>query len=270
MSASRLLYGTTVFLGAFLLFLIEPMAAKQLLPTLGGSSAVWITCLVFFQVALLLGYLFAHWLTRSSHTGGRRALYFILLAVAGVLLVLRGLVPTGLAPYADHPVTAIFIALSLTIGLPFLMLGATSPLLQVWFLRTEGGGIPYRLFALSNVGSLLALIAYPTLVEPNLTLKLQRTIWSFGFLLYVALCIALALKKQTIARREIQEEPFAVKTRAATRWLWFLLPMAAAMQLCAVTAHLTVNIAAIPLLWILPLGVYLLTFIVAFEFPALY
>ncbi|MEO6803345.1 MAG: fused MFS/spermidine synthase [Granulicella sp.] len=270
MSASRLLYGTTVFLGAFLLFLIEPMAAKQLLPTLGGSSAVWITCLVFFQVTLLLGYLFAHWLTRNSHRGGRRAVYFILLAVAGVLLALRGLVPTGLAKYADHPVTAIFIALSLTIGLPFLLLGATSPLLQVWFLRTEGGGIPYRLFALSNAGSLLALIAYPTLVEPNLTLKLQRTTWSFGFLLYVALCIALALKKQTIARRETQEEPFAVKTRAATRWLWFLLPMAAAMQLCAVTAHLTVNIAAIPLLWMLPLAVYLLTFIVAFEFPALY
>jgi hypothetical protein len=271
MSASRLLYGTTVFLGASLLFLIEPMAAKQLLPTLGGSSAVWITCLVFFQVMLLLGYLFAHWLTRSSKTGGRRTLYFILLAVAGVLLVLRGLVPTNLGQHADHPVTAIFIALSLTIGLPFLLLGATSPLLQVWFLRTEGGGIPYRLFALSNVGSLLALIAYPTFVEPNLTLKLQRTIWSCGFLLYISLCIALALKTQTATMPETpKEELFAMKTRAATRWLWFLLPMAAAMQLCAVTAHLTVNIAAIPLLWMLPLAVYLLTFIVAFEFPSLY
>jgi hypothetical protein len=271
MSASRLLYGTTVFLGASLLFLIEPMAAKQLLPTLGGSSAVWITCLVFFQVMLLLGYLFAHWLTRSSHTGGRRTLYFALLAVAGVLLVLRGLVPTNLGQHADHPVTAIFIALSLTIGLPFLLLGATSPLLQVWFLRTEGGGIPYRLFALSNVGSLLALIAYPTLIEPNLTLKLQRTIWSVGFLLYIALCIALAMKTQTATMPETpKKEPLAMKTRAATRWLWFLLPMAAAMQLCAVTAHLTVNIAAIPLLWMLPLAVYLLTFIVAFEFPSLY
>ena len=271
MSASRLLYGTTVFLGASLLFLIEPMAAKQLLPTLGGSSAVWITCLVFFQVMLLLGYLFAHWLTRSSHTGGRRTLYFALLAVAGVLLVLRGLVPTNLGQHADHPVTAIFIALSLTIGLPFLLLGATSPLLQVWFLRTEGGGIPYRLFALSNVGSLLALIAYPTLVEPNLTLKLQRTIWSCGFLLYIALCIALALKTQSATMPETpKEETLAMKTRFATRWLWFLLPMAAAMQLCAVTAHLTVNIAAIPLLWMLPLAVYLLTFIVAFEFPSLY
>ena len=270
MSASRLLYGTTIFLGAFLLFLVEPMAAKQLLPTLGGSSAVWLTCLVFFQVTLLLGYLFAHWLTRRSHAVWRRALYFVLLADACVFLVLRGLVPSGLSQHADHPVTAIFAALSVTIGLPFLLLGATSPLLQMWFFRTEGGSVPYRLFALSNAGSLLALIAYPTLVEPNLTLQLQRTLWTWGFLIYVALCLALALKTQTAASPDLPDEPLALKTRARERWLWFLLPMAAAMQLSAVTAHLTVNIAAIPLLWMLPLAVYLVTFILAFEFPAFY
>jgi hypothetical protein len=272
MSTSRLLYGTTVFLGAFLLFLVEPMAAKQLLPSLGGSSAVWITCLVFFQVMLLLGYLLAHWLTRGAHPGWRRRLYFALLALAGVLLVAHGLTPAGLAQHAAHPVTAIFAALSVTIGLPFLLLGATSPLLQVWFLQTEGGGIPYRLFALSNAGSLLALIAYPTLVEPNLTLKLQRTLWSFGFLLYIALCITLALKTQAARMPDDRREGQLVikKRRTGTRWFWFLLPMAAAMQLSAVTAHLTVNIAAIPLLWMLPLAVYLVTFIVAFEFPALY
>jgi hypothetical protein len=270
MSASRLLYGTTIFLGAFLLFLVEPMAAKQLLPTLGGSSAVWLTCLVFFQVTLLLGYLFAHWLTRRSHAVWRRTLYFFLLADACAFLVLRGLVPSGLSQHADHPVTAIFAALSVTIGLPFLLLGATSPLLQMWFLRTEGGSIPYRLFALSNAGSLLALIAYPTLVEPNLTLRLQRTLWTWGFLVYVALCLALALKTQTVANPDMPDEPLALKTRARERWLWFLLPMAAAMQLSAVTAHLTVNIAAIPLLWMLPLAAYLVTFIIAFEFPAFY
>ena len=270
MSASRLLYGTTIFLGAFLLFLVEPMAAKQLLPTLGGSSAVWLTCLVFFQVALLLGYLFAHWLTRRSHAVWRRALYFVLLADACVFLVLRGLVPAGLSRHADHPVIAIFAALSVTIGLPFLLLGATSPLLQMWFFRTEGGSIPYRLFALSNAGSLIALIAYPTLVEPNLTLQLQRTLWTWGFLVYVALCIALALKTQTVANPDMPDEPLALKTRARARWLWFLLPMAAAMQLSAVTAHLTVNIAAIPLLWMLPLAAYLVTFILAFEFPSFY
>jgi hypothetical protein len=271
MSGSRLLYGTTVFLGAFLLFLVEPMAAKQLLPGLGGSSAVWLTCLVFFQGALLLGYLYAHWLTRGSHAGRRRAVYIASIIFAAASLAARGLVPTGLSQHADHPVAAIFLALSETIGLPFFLLGATSPLLQVWFLRTEGGGIPYRLFALSNVGSLLALIAYPTLVEPNLTLEVQRRLWSVGFLVYVVLCFALAWRTQPDTKPETpQDEPLAAKTPMATKWLWFLLPMAAAMQLSAVTAHLTVNIAAIPLLWMLPLAAYLLTFILAFEFPSFY
>jgi hypothetical protein len=271
----RSLYGTTVFLGAFLLFLVEPMAAKQLLPTLGGSSAVWLTCLVFFQVTLLLGYLYAHWLTRNGTPGWRRNLYLASLAIAVVLLVAQRLSPTNLSQRSDHPVATIFAALTLTIGLPFLLLGATSPLLQLWFLRTQGGSIPYRLFALSNVGSLLALIAYPFVVEPNLTLKLQRTLWSLGFLLYAVLCTVLARQTASVAKAATQtslaqEVSTAPKTRAATKWLWFLLPMAAAMQLSAVTAHLTVNIAAIPLLWMLPLAVYLLTFILAFEFPSFY
>jgi hypothetical protein len=282
MSASRLLYGITVFLGAFLLFLVEPMAAKQLLPVLGGSSAVWLTCLVFFQVTLLLGYLYAHWLTRDVASGWRRTLYLASLAIAVMLLIAQRFSPANLGQRPDHsvahPVTTIFAALTLTIGLPFLLLGATSPLLQLWFLRTEGGSIPYRLFALSNAGSLVALIAYPFVVEPNLTLKLQRTLWSLGFLLYAVLCAVVAPQIGSVAKAatqtsSAQEEltaPQTRGTRAATKWLWFLLPMAAAMQLSAVTAHLTVNIAAIPLLWMLPLAVYLLSFILAFEFPTLY
>jgi hypothetical protein len=271
MSASRLLYGVTVFLGAFLLFLVEPMAAKQLLPALGGSSAVWLTCLVFFQVALLLGYLYAHWLTREDSSGWRRYLYLASLIAAIALLTAQRLHPVELVHGSDHPVTTIFRDLSLTIGLPFLLLGATSPLLQLWFLGAHGGRIPYRLFALSNVGSLLALIAYPILVEPNLTLKLQWTLWSVGFVVYALLCMFLGRRtgtaKQSVAS---PEQPIARRTQARTKWLWFLLPMAAAMQLSAVTAHLTVNIAAIPLLWMLPLAAYLLTFILAFEFPLFY
>jgi hypothetical protein len=272
MSGSRLLYGTTVFLGAFLLFLVEPMAAKQLLPALGGSSAVWLTCLVFFQVTLLLGYLYAHWLTRGTAAVWRRHLYLVSLAAAVVLLAAQRLFPASLSQGPDHPVTTIFATLTLTIGLPFLLLGATSPLLQLWFLRTEGGSVPYRLFALSNAGSLLALIAYPFVVEPNLTLKLQRTLWSFGFLVYAVLCTLLARSAAEANTRisSSQEEPAGAQTRPFTKWLWFLLPMAAAMQLSAVTAHLTVNIAAIPLLWMLPLAAYLLTFILAFEFPSRY
>ena len=268
MSASRLLYGTTVFLGAFLLFLVEPMAAKQLLPTLGGSSAVWLTCLVFFQVTLLLGYLYAHWITRCHASHWRQHVYLVTLGAAVVVLAAQRIFPAALSPSSDHPVATIFSTLAYTIGLPFLLLGATSPLLQLWFLLVQGGSIPYRLFALSNAGSLLALVAYPIVVEPNLTLRLQRTLWSLGFLIYAVLCVILAQQKRSATPTvEAQEEPATTPTRAATKWLWFLLPMAAAMQLSAVTAHLTVNIAAIPLLWMLPLAVYLLTFILAFEFP---
>jgi hypothetical protein len=271
MSTSRLLYGFTVFFGAFLLFLVEPMAAKQLLPVLGGSSAVWLTCLVFFQVTLLLGYLYAHLLTRSPSNGWQERIYITLLAIAVVLLVAQTLLRPALSRSASHPVTTIFLALTLTIGLPFLLLASTSPLLQIWLLRSEGGRIPYRLFALSNTGSLLALVAYPFVVEPNLTLRLQRTLWSAGFVLYAILCTILALQTRSTTQTEsTPEQSDAPRTTAAKRWLWFLLPMAAAMQLSAVTSHLTINIAAIPLLWMLPLAVYLLTFILAFERPTFY
>ena len=269
MSSSRLLYGSTVFLGAFLLFLVEPIAAKQLLPTLGGSSAVWLTCLVFFQVTLLLGYLYAHWITRCHASRWRQHVYLVTLGAAVVVLAAQRIFPATLSPSSDHPVATIFSTLAYTIGLPFLLLGATSPLLQLWFLRAQGGSIPYRLFALSNAGSFLALLAYPFVVEPNLTLRFQRTLWSLGFLVYAVLCTIVARQTRSATQTvEAQEEPTTPQTPASTRWLWFLLPMAAAMQLSAVTAHLTVNIAAIPLLWMLPLAVYLLTFILAFEFPA--
>ncbi len=271
MSASRLLYGTTVFLGAFLLFLVEPIAAKQLLPVLGGSSAVWLTCLVFFQVTLLLGYLYAHWITRCRASSWRLHVYLVTLVASVVLLVAQRISPAVLSPSSDHPVATIFAALAYTIGLPFLLLGATSPLLQLWFLRTEGGGIPYRLFALSNAGSLIALVAYPFVVEPNITLKLQRSLWSLGFLVYAVLCVFIARRIRPVSETaDAPEEASSPRTPVFSKWLWFLLPMAAAMQLSAVTAHLTVNIAAIPLLWMLPLAAYLLTFILAFEFPNAY
>ncbi|HXC94570.1 MAG TPA: fused MFS/spermidine synthase [Edaphobacter sp.] len=271
MPLSWFLYGTLVFLGAFLLFMVEPMAAKQLLPTLGGSSAVWLTCLVFFQVALLLGYLYAHWLTRESARKWTQQLYLVSLVAAAALLGTQSIHPHLAAQGSEHPVTTIFQNLVLTIGLPFLLLGATSPLLQLWFLRTQGGSIPYRLFALSNLGSLLALIAYPILIEPNLSLKHQRTVWLIGFIIYAIFCAILALQSnQTAEHKACQEEPITAKTPTFVKWLWFLLPMVAAMQLSAVTGHLTINIAAIPLLWMLPLAAYLLTFILAFEYPGLY
>ena len=267
--AIRNLYGSAIFLGAFLLFAVEPMAAKRLLPALGGSSAVWITCLVFFQVVLLLGYLYAHWLGRIRPARTAGLLHIALLALAALLLAL--VAQPDLSRAAGHPLTAIFQALTLTIGLPFLLLASTSPLLQLWLAREERGGVPWRLFALSNAGSLLALALYPTAIEPHLALGLQRKMWGCGFALYAVLCAVLAWHARATGSaaepRPAEDEPHS-PWRA--KLLWFLLPAGASMQLCAVTSHLSENIAAIPLLWVLPLAVYLLTFIAAFESPRLY
>jgi hypothetical protein len=268
---SRLLFGCAVFLAAFLLFLVEPIAAKQLLPFLGGSAAVWITCLVFFQTALLLAYLYAHWQARRPMWG----VHIGLLAAALGLAIYWAFGGLDLSSGPAHPVTTIFLALGVWIGLPFLALGATSPLLQVWWSRVEGTGIPYRLFALSNFASLLALAAYPTVVEPYLTLRAQRVVWCCGFAAFALLATLLAMRTRAAAASPASgagttaaaDESGLPETPWTRKLLWLLLPMGAAMQLCAVTSYITANIAPIPLLWILPLGAYLLTLILAFEFP---
>jgi hypothetical protein len=276
----RAVYGGVVFLSAFLLFVMEPMAAKQLLPLLGGSSAVWVTCLVFFQAALLVGYLYAYWAARERYLR-----VHVSLAVFAVLVLLGpaalrffiGVMGVTLEPnWGDsaHPVSTIFTVLTTTIGLPFVLLSSTSPLLQVWWTRQMGGAVPYRLFALSNAGSLLALAMYPTLIEPHISLAMQRNMWVLTFVVYVAASVWLGRRaakapQQVSLIAEAAYQGVEIVT-AWRRWLWFLLPMGASMQLAAVTSHLSQDIAAIPLLWVLPLGVYLLTFILAFEMPALY
>ncbi len=266
MARLRVLIGVTIFLASFLLFLVEPIAAKQLLPTFGGSAAVWITCLVYFQTALVIAYLYAHWQARRA----RWILHFVLLLVAvgsAFAWALRTAIPSQ--PGA-HPVASIFFALSLSIGVPFLTLGATGPLLQVWIARIETRGVPYRLFALSNLASLLALAAYPALIEPHLTLRAQRLLWSCGFALFAGLSATLAMRTRSAhgaSPAQPAEESNLEPTPLVQKILWVLLPMGAAMQLAAVTAYLTQNVAAIPLLWILPLATYLITIILAFEFP---
>ena len=265
----RLLFGGAVFLGSFLLFLVEPVAAKQLLPLLGGSASVWITCLVFFQTALVCAYLYAHWLTRSE----RWNLHFLLLllsAAATFAWAVRSISPGS---GSGHPVTTVFAALSAWIGLPFLMLGATSPLLQFWWSRLQSAGIPYRFFALSNLASLLALGLYPGLIEPHLTLRAQRLVWACAFAAFALLSARLTL----LMRSEVRAVPQAIAEEGdrlpasplSHKLLWVLLPMGAAMQLSAVTSHLTSNVAAIPLLWILPLAAYLISLILAFQFQRL-
>jgi spermidine synthase len=266
MTRIRILFGGAIFLASFLLFLVEPIAAKQLLPVLGGSAAVWITCLVFFQSALLCAYLYAHWLAQRS----RWLLHFALLVAASASAIAWAVRKVAADSGAGHPFLTIFAALSLSIGLPFLALGATSPLMQVWWSRLLRAGIPYRLFALSNLASLLALGLYPTLIEPRLTLQSQRITWCAGFILFAILSGILAWKTREASdvigvERDgagAEDEPAPL----GHKLLWVLLPMGAAMQLSAVTSYLTVNVAAIPLLWILPLAVYLFTLIIAFQF----
>ena len=280
---SRWLFAGAVFLGAFLLFLVEPIAAKQLVPVLGGSAAVWITCLVFFQTALLCAYLYAHSMARRP-----RWFVYIALLVAGFASAAGWCVRSlgagaGSALGSAYPILTVFAVLATTIGLPFLALGTTSPLMQVWWARLHGSEIPYRLFALSNLASLLALALYPTLIEPRLTLHAQRIAWCCGFATFAILSGALALRVHSTTSHNttsrsiptsadppsILDADQGTPTSPAQKLLWVLLPMGAAMQLSAVTSYLTANIAPIPLLWILPLAVYLVTIILAFEFPRL-
>jgi SAM-dependent methyltransferase len=273
MSRLRLLFAINIFLGAFLLFLVEPMTARQLLPVLGGSAAVWITCLVFFQAALLLGYFYAHgFRTRTGWPA-----YIGLLACAAIEAAAWSYTHFGIGDVSAHPTWAVFKALGAWIGVPFIVLAATSPLLQLWWSRVERGPIPYRLYALSNLASLLALGLYPTVVEPFLTLHAQRLLWFWLFLLFVLLSVQLTLKVRAshpVAQQEdsvptIIDESTLPKAPLRHKLLWFLLPMGAAMQLSAGTSYLTANVAAIPLLWILPLSVYLITIIIAFQFARL-
>jgi len=269
MTGTRFHFAVVIFLAAFLLFLVEPIVAKQLVPVLGGSAAVWITCLVFFQTALLCAYAYAHWVVRHRLW----IIHLVLLGATIVLAVYWAFGTVDLSSGPDHPVATIFYALALWIGLPFIALGATSPLLQYWWSRVESGPVPYGLFALSNLASLLALAAYPSLIEPRFTLHTQRVAWFYSFLFFIALAASLTLRSratvQTVSPSPLDEAKQNSPSPAFHKWLWFLLPMAASMQLSAITGYITANLAAIPLLWILPLGVYLLTIVFAFEFPRL-
>ena len=285
-------YAAAIFLSSSLLFLVEPMAGKRLLPLLGGSSAVWITCLVFFQSALLLGYLCAHAIATRLPRRAQLAAYGFLLAVS-VVQIAGTLDPH---PHAStvRPVFSVLWVLTSLIGLPFLALSATNPLLQAWFASggPDGGGSaapPYRLFALSNFGSLLALLAYPLFVEPNLSLRTQTLAWSAGFLGFVLVCGVIIVNRRNIPNvREQETDQLAALSAAAPaaapvgaaaapsrmpdsapspgeRTLWLLMAACGSLLLSAVTSHLSQNIAAIPLLWVLPLTIYLLTFVLAFN-----
>ena len=270
MSFVRWLYALTIFLSAFLLFVVEPMAAKQLLPSLGGSSAVWTTCLVFFQIALLMGYLYAHWVS-SKLKPIRQADVHILLLIAALLMLGVRLRPHA-AAVSYHPALTVFWVLSAVIGVPYLALSATTPLLTSWFAKSFPGESPYRLFALSNLASLAALSSYPVLIEPHFTMRQQTSAWAPAFFVFAVACGAIAWSGRVrnptpaaAAEKEPGQSQAASPTKLAGPLLWFLLAMGGGMMLVAVTNHLSQNIAAIPLLWLPPLALYLLTFILTFQ-----
>ncbi len=284
-------YAATIFLSAFLLFQIQPMLAKFILPWFGGSAAVWSAALLFFQLFLLVGYLYAHCLVRYLQPKTQILVHATLLTAS--LLVLP-IIPAGhwkpaLGNAGDggDPAMNILLLLAATAGLPYILLSATSPLLQAWYVRTRAGAIPYRLFALSNFGSMLALLSYPVLVEPKLALGAQAKIWSLGYAMFAVICAIAGWKSRgreiplgstapdgpsaTASGDSLQHNAASIaRPMASDIAVWVGLAACASTLLLAVTSHLTQNIAPIPLLWIVPLSLYLLSFIVCFEFDRLY
>lgn len=264
-----MLFALAVFTAAALLFLVQPMTGKQLLPLAGGTPAVWTTCQVFFQGALLLGYLYAHGLSRS----GLRVRGQALIHVLGLLGVFAWLHlgqrmqpdPALFPPAGETPVLSLALALALSVGAPFVLLAATAPLVQVWFTAASKRD-PYPLYAASNAGSLLGLLGYPFLVEPWLTLTDQRSAWTWGFAGVaglLALCGGRAARGQTpTVHASLPDTGPAPRLGQIARWVG--LAALTSSLLMSVTTHLTTDIAAVPLLWVIPLAVYLITFIVAF------
>jgi hypothetical protein len=257
------LTGVTVFLSAFLLFLVQPIIAKLILPRFGGSVAVWATCLVFFQAALLLGYAFAHQLVRHGHRPAYRYGHVALLLGSLALLPIVPVTPwPGQA--AAGPGLQIMGLLLLTIGLPFTLLAMNSPLLQAWRAGGPAGGDPYRLFAVSNLASLAALLAYPWLIEPWLHTATQGIVWSAAYAACVLALCAISLRRPPAAAPLPLASDAPVPSGSRTLG-WFALAALGSYALVALTNHLTQNIPSFPMMWVLPLVVYLLSFTLCFD-----
>jgi hypothetical protein len=281
------LLGLTAFLGAFLLFQVELLIGKAILPWYGGAPAVWTTCLLFFQALLLGGYAWAHALVRRGSPLRQAILHGALLvaclAVLGWHLVAWGspLLPAaGWKPSGhESPVASILLVLAVSVGLPFGALAATAPLLQSWLGRTFPGRSPYRLYALSNLGSLMGLLSYPFVVEPALALGVQASVWAAAFALFAFGGVACAVRARPLTPPSGQESSAASlgpgrqeneRPGAVQRVLWVCLPAAASVMLLAVTNQITQDVAVVPFLWVLPLSLYLISFVICFDHPRWY
>jgi hypothetical protein len=272
-----ILYAATIFLSAFLLFQVQPLIAKIILPWFGGSAAVWAAALLFFQLSLLAGYAYAHALTKFAKARTQMMIHGGLLLVSCALLPILPNVSWKPTAIGD-PTLRILELLAATIGLPYFLLSSTSPLLQAWYVRRTGGSVPYRLFALSNFGSMLALLSFPFVVEPNIASRQQAYIWSAAYVAFAALCLITAWVSREEWSVKPAEEPVVagIPKKNAERpgvfqlLLWISLAACASTLLVSITNHMSQNVAPIPLLWVVPLAVYLLTFILAFESDKIY
>ena len=314
-----LAFALTIFTGAFLLFQVQPLIAKFILPWFGGGPGVWTTCMLFFQVLLLGGYAYAHLISRWLKPRAQALVHLALLAAALALLPIipsEAWKPAG----SENPVPRILALLLVTLGLPYFVLSATGPLLQQWFSRANPGRSPYRLYALSNLGSLLALVSYPFFFEPHFTRKAQAGLWAWGLAAFVLCCGFCALRlwksevrspksepgtdeiggggDSVVAAAADSHAPAAVATSVgaaaivprtsdsgprpsfelrtsdfglpSSPLLWLLLPACASTLLLATTNKMCQDLAVIPFLWVLPLALYLLSFILCFDHPRWY
>jgi hypothetical protein len=283
-------YWIAIFLGAFLLFAIQLLLGKYFLPWFGGTPAMWTTCMFFFETLLLAGYAYAHalanWFSPRMQSYLHSALIFLTLVVLAFLAVMWG---TPITPGAnwrphgsDQPVWRLTVLLAISAGLPYFVLASTGPLLQSWFTRTHPGRTPYRLYSLSNLGSLLGLLSYPFLVEAWFSLRTQARMWSVGFLGFAAVCTYCALRMgRTTASREaapqrlaneeaLRAESVQSKPTLGTRLLWLSLAACASVMFLATTNQICQDVAVVPFLWVLPLSLYLLSFIICFDEPRWY
>ncbi len=269
------LFAITIFLSAFLLFQVQPLIGKYILPWFGGGPGVWTTCLLFFQTVLLGGYAYAHVISTRLKPRNQAWVHLGLLVVALVWLPINPGVNWKPAPGAE-PVTSILLLLSACIGVPYLTLSATGPLLQRWFSLAHPDVPPYRLYSLSNVGSLLALLSYPFAIEPFLPRSLQGHAWSGGFVVFALVCgvCAWRIRGFAVAPENASGGAGVAEAESATgplnQFMWMALPAVASMLLLAVTNKLCLDVAVVPFLWIVPLALYLLSFILCFDHPRWY
>lgn len=264
-------YATTVFLSAFLLFQVQPLMSKSILPWFGGTPSVWTTCMLFFQVVLFAGYAYAHFLIHRLSARGQLVVHLGVILTALLLMSITPSAewkPDGTMP----PATRIVLLLSTNIGLPFFVLSSTGPLLQGWFARATDGASPYRLYALSNIGSLLALVTYPFLFEPAFSTTDQAQMWTWGFAVFAICCAGCGFLMRNVAKPQAGERTEVNVTATeisrptwGRRMMWFGLSMVASVMLLATTNQVCMDVAAVPFLWVLPLTLYLMSFILCFD-----